>query len=118
MAGRDRVGGPSTTQVLAALTPLPIAQSLSLPPLPFPWRWLASCPVTCGAFGLMGASSLNYGLKCLINANAVADIGRGQLGIEQAKRGMTHMEGYVGQKTKDIGQNIENKAHAGGAKTY
>ncbi|KAK8608687.1 hypothetical protein V6N13_024101 [Hibiscus sabdariffa] len=28
MAGRDRVGGPSTTQVLAALTPLPIGGTL------------------------------------------------------------------------------------------
>ncbi|KAK8619085.1 hypothetical protein V6N13_133052 [Hibiscus sabdariffa] len=66
--------------------------------------------LSCGAFGLMGVSSLKYGLKCLINANAGADIGRGQLGMEQAERGMSHMEGYVGQKTKDIGQNIENKS--------
>ncbi|MBA0724596.1 hypothetical protein Golax_021275 [Gossypium laxum] len=131
-----RQTGPSTTQIVAVLTLLPVGGSLlalaaltltgtliglsiAIPlfiifsPVIVPATIAISMAVagflSSGAFGLTGLSSLNYGLKRMIRANAGAGIGKGQ-----AKRGMWDMVGYVGQKTKDVGQNMENKAHEGG----
>ncbi|OMO59266.1 Oleosin [Corchorus capsularis] len=132
-------GGPSMTQVLAVLTLLPVGGTLlALAGLTLTGTVIGLCVATplflifspvlvpaaiavglavtgflsSGAFGLTGLSSLTYVFNRLRRAT-----GTEQLDLDQAKRRMQDMAGYVGQKTKEVGQKIENKAHEGGNRT-
>ncbi|MBA0856885.1 hypothetical protein Goshw_004492 [Gossypium schwendimanii] len=127
--------GPSTTQVLTVLTLLPIGGTLlALAGLTLTGTVIGLCVATplfvifspvllpaaiavfmavagflsSGAFGLTGLSSLSYVFNRFRQAT-----GTEQLDGDRAKRGMQDMVGYVGQKTKEAGQTIENKAHEG-----
>ncbi|MBA0733238.1 hypothetical protein Gogos_017273 [Gossypium gossypioides] len=127
--------GPSTSQVLAVLTLLPIGGTLLalagltlagtviglmlatplfiiFSPVLVPAAITIAMAVTgflsSGAFGLTGLSSLSYVLNRLRYAT-----GTEQLDLDHAKRRVQDMAEYVGQKTKEVGQKIENKAHEG-----
>lgn len=128
--------GPSTTQVLTVLTLLPIGGTLlALAGLILTGTVIGLCMATplfvifspilvpaaiavfmavagflsSGAFGLTGLSSLSYVLNLFRQAT-----GTEQMDADRAKRGMQDMVGYVGQKTKEGGQTMENKANEGG----
>ncbi|KAH1091935.1 hypothetical protein J1N35_019192 [Gossypium stocksii] len=128
--------GPSTTQVLTVLTLLPIGGTfLALAGLTLTGTVIGLCMATplfvifspilvpaaiavfmavagflsSGAFGLTGLSSLSYVFNRFRQAT-----GTEQFDADRTKRGMQDMVGYVGQKTKEAGQTIENKAHEGG----
>ncbi|KAK5793170.1 hypothetical protein PVK06_034308 [Gossypium arboreum] len=104
-----RQTGPSTTQIVAVLTLLPVGGSLLA---------LAALTLTGTLIGLSIAIPLFFIFSPVIvpatiaismavagflsSANAGARVGK-----RQAKRGMWDMVGYVGQ-------NMENKAHEGG----
>ncbi|GMI86794.1 hypothetical protein like AT3G01570 [Hibiscus trionum] len=127
--------GPSTSQVLAVLTLLPVGGTLLalagltlagtvigllvatpvflifspiLVPAAIAIAMAVAGFLSSGAFGLTGLSSLNYVLNRLRYAT-----GTEQMDLEQARRRMQDMAGYVGAKTKEVGQKIENKAHEG-----
>ncbi|XP_050225136.1 oleosin 18.2 kDa-like [Mercurialis annua] len=61
-----------------------------------------------GAFGLTGATSVSWVLKYIREATRTMPES-----LDQAKRRMQDMAGYVGQKTKEVGQEIQRKAHEG-----
>ncbi|PPS20119.1 hypothetical protein GOBAR_AA00499 [Gossypium barbadense] len=132
---QDMADGPSTSQVLAVLTLLPIGGTLLalagltlagtviglmlatplfiiFSPVLVPAAIAIAMAVTgflsSGAFGLTGLSSLSYVLNRLRYAT-----GTEQLDLDHAKRRVQDMAEYVGQKTKEVGQKIENKAHEG-----
>ncbi|XVF14056.1 hypothetical protein REPUB_Repub09cG0023900 [Reevesia pubescens] len=125
--------GPSTNQVLAVLTLLPVGGTLlALAGLTLTGTVIGLCVATplfiifspvlvpaaiavclavggflsSGAFGLTGLSSLTYVFNRLRRVT-----GTEQLDLDQAKRRMQDMAGYVGLKTKEVGQKIETKAH-------
>ncbi|KAL4336166.1 hypothetical protein GQ457_07G001730 [Hibiscus cannabinus] len=132
--------GPSTTQVLALLTLLPIGGTLLalagltltgtvigltvatplfviFSPVLVPAAIAVTMAVvgflSSGAFGVTGLSSLSYVFNRLRRAANTE-----QVDMDWAKRGMQDMVGYVGQKTKEVGQktkevgqNMENKSH-------
>ncbi|EOY02487.1 hypothetical protein QUC31_018145 [Theobroma cacao] len=131
--------GPSATQVLAVLTLLPVGGILlALAGLTLTGTVIGLCVATplfiifspvlvpaaiavglavagflsSGAFGLTGLSSLAYVFNRLRRAT-----GTEQLDMDQAKRRMQDMAGYVGQKTKEVGQKIEGKANEGTVRT-
>ncbi|KAL4621543.1 hypothetical protein ACB092_06G236300 [Castanea dentata] len=94
--------GPSTTKVLAVLALLLVAVSTPLFIIFSPVLVPAAIVIgvvtefLCAeAFGLTGLSSLSWVLNHI---------------VDQAKRRMKDMAGYVGQKTKEVGQEIESKA--------
>ncbi|MQJ21776.1 hypothetical protein EI020_24650, partial [Escherichia coli] len=64
---------------------------------------------TSGAFGLTALSSLSWVLNSFRQATGTVP----EL-ADEAKRRMADMAGYVGQKTKDVGQEIQIKAHEAG----
>ena len=137
--------GPSTSQVLAVLALLPVAGTLlALAGITLTGTVIGLCvatplfiifsPVlvpaaitiglavtgffTSGAFGLSALSSLSWVLNSFRQAT-----GTMPEMADQAKRRMADMAGYVGQKTKEVGQEIQSKAHevgrtdVGGVKT-
>lgn len=59
---------------------------------------------TSGAFGLTGLSSLSWVLNLFRHGRSVPEI------ADQAKRRAADVVGYVGQKTKEVGQDIQTKA--------
>ncbi|XP_058091923.1 oleosin H2-like [Magnolia sinica] len=133
--------GPSTTQILAVVTLLPIGGilltlsgitltgsfiglALATPvfiifsPVIVPATIVVGLAVagflTSGAFGLTALSSLSW----------IANYIRGDRTtvpdhLDHAKRRMMDMGGYLGQRTKDMAQGVEGKARAGheGART-
>ncbi|GMI68385.1 hypothetical protein like AT3G01570 [Hibiscus trionum] len=128
-----RSSGPSTTQVLAVLTLLPVGGTLLalsgltlagtvigllvatplfliFSPILVPAIIAISMAVTgflsSGAFGLTGLSSLNYVFNRLRYAT-----GTEEMDMEQARRRMQDVAEYVGAKTKEVGQKIQSKAH-------
>ncbi|KAJ0111566.1 hypothetical protein Patl1_02814 [Pistacia atlantica] len=61
---------------------------------------------TSGAFGLTGLTSFSWILNSFRQSTgSVPDM------ADQAKRRMADMAGFVGQKTKEVGQEIQSKAH-------
>lgn len=60
--------------------------------------------LTSGAFGLTALSSLTWAFNYVRRA-----MGFMPDQIDQAKRRMQDMAGYVGQKTKDLGQEIQSR---------
>ncbi|XVE84017.1 hypothetical protein DITRI_Ditri16bG0135000 [Diplodiscus trichospermus] len=134
--GKNYQSGPSKSQVLAVLTPLPvggtllalagltltgtvIGLALATPlfiifsPVLVPTSIAVSMAVagflSSGAFGLTGLSSLYYLFNWFRGVT-----GTEQLDLDHAKRPMQDMVAYDGQKTKEVGQKVENKAHEGG----
>ncbi|XWS32740.1 hypothetical protein CRYUN_Cryun22dG0015500 [Craigia yunnanensis] len=134
--GKNYQSGPSMSQVLVVLTLLPVGGTLlALAGLTLTGTvigltlatplFIIFSPVlvpaaiavlmgvagflSSGAFGLTGLSSLNYVFNRLMRVT-----GTEQLDLDQAKRRMQDMAGYVGQKTKEVGQKIDSKAHEGG----
>lgn len=123
---------PSASQIVAAVTLLPIGASLlflagvtltgtvvglavSTPlmvifsPVLVPAALVIGLAVTgfltSGAFGITALSALTW------LANHVRGRVRRGLLPDQAKRTMQETAGYLGQKTKEAGQTIQSKAH-------
>ncbi|KAI4366875.1 hypothetical protein MLD38_022685 [Melastoma candidum] len=67
--------------------------------------------LTSGAFGLTALSSLSRVANYVRQATGVT-LSPEQL-AEQAKRRMQETAGHVGQKTKEVGQQIQTKAQEG-----
>ncbi|KAL9454791.1 hypothetical protein AB3S75_010235 [Citrus x aurantiifolia] len=129
-------GGPSASKVLAVLAMLPLGGTfLALAGVTLTGTIIGLCvttplfiifsPVivpaaivlalavtgflTSGAFGLTALSSLSWVLSILRQkTGSVAD---------QAKKRVAGMADYVGQKTKEVGQDIQSKVHEAGGKT-
>ncbi|XP_010524296.1 PREDICTED: oleosin 5 [Tarenaya hassleriana] len=125
--------GPSATQVLAVVTGIPVGGTLMIlagltlagsviglmvafplfvifSPIIVPAAIAVGLAVmgflASGAIGLTGLSSMSWVLNYLSRAKeAVPEQ------IDYAKRRMAGVAGYVGSKTKDVGQSIETKAH-------
>ncbi|XVF16360.1 hypothetical protein REPUB_Repub10bG0024700 [Reevesia pubescens] len=133
--------GPSTSQVLAVLTLLPVGGTLlALAGLTLTGTVIGLCVATVtplfiifspvlvpaaiavcmavggflssGAFGLTGLSSFTY----VFNRQRRVT-GTEQLDLDQAKRPMQDMTGTLGQKTKEVGQKTESKAQDQGGRT-
>ncbi|CAK7328111.1 unnamed protein product [Dovyalis caffra] len=127
--------GPSASKVLAVLTMLPvgggflalagitlvgtlIGLAVTTPlfilfsPVLFPAALAIGFAVTSflasGALGLTGFSSLSWVGRYILEATRTMPES-----LDQAKRHMQDMAGYVGQKTKEVGQEIQRKAHEG-----
>lgn len=123
---------PSTSQVLAVVTLLPVGGTLLFlagitlvgtliglavatplfiifSPVLVPAALTIGLAVTgflgSGAFGLTGLSSLSWVLSYFRQASAAMPDQ-----IELAKKRAQEMAGYAGQKTKDLGHNIQSKA--------
>ncbi|XVF58008.1 hypothetical protein PTKIN_Ptkin07bG0028000 [Pterospermum kingtungense] len=134
-AGKNYQSGPSMSQVLAVLTLLPVGGTLLalagltltgtvmgltvatplfliFSPILVPATIAVALAVAgflfSGAFGLTGLSSLTYVFNRLRRAT-----GTEYLDLDTAKRHMQDMTGYIGQKTKEVGQKIESKGHEG-----
>ncbi|XP_043704000.1 oleosin H2-like [Telopea speciosissima] len=132
--------GPSTSQVIAVITLFPIGGilltiagiiltitviSLALATPLFVIFSPVLVPATIviglalmgflasGAFGLTAVSSLSWIFNYLRGSvtGATADMPEQ---LEYAKRHMREAASHVGQKTKDVGQAIQNKAQEGG----
>ncbi|KAL0344029.1 UNVERIFIED_CONTAM: Oleosin [Sesamum angustifolium] len=126
--------GPSTTQILAIITLLPISGTLLclagitlvgtliglavatpvfviFSPVLVPAAILIAGAVTAfltsGAFGLTGLSSLSWVLNSFRRAT-------GQDPLDYAKRRMQEGTMYVGEKTKQVGEGIKSTAKEGG----
>ncbi|PIN04487.1 hypothetical protein CDL12_05454 [Handroanthus impetiginosus] len=126
--------GPSTAQILAIITLLPVTGTLlglagitlvgtliglavAIPlfvifsPVLVPAAILVAGAVTAfltsGAFGLTGLSSLSWVLTSFRRA-------KGQDPLDYAKRGVQEGTVYVGEKTKQVGETIKSKAGEGG----
>lgn len=129
--------GPSLSQVLAVLTLLPVGGTflalagltlagsvigalvctplfLLFSPVLVPAAIVIGLAITgfltSGAFGLTGLSSLSYVVNCVRRVTGTEELSLEQA-KEQAKRRMTDAVDFVGQKTKDLGQGIQTKAH-------
>ena len=131
-----RASGPSTSQIVALITLVPLSGTLLFlagltllgsiiglcvttplfilfSPVIVPAVLLLGLAVTgflsSGAFGLTGVSSLSRVVTYLRQAghNVPDD-------LDYAKRRVADMAAYAGQKTKDAGQTIENKARESG----
>ncbi|KAF9666366.1 hypothetical protein SADUNF_Sadunf16G0222000 [Salix dunnii] len=127
--------GPSASKVLASLTMLPvgggflalagitlvgtlIGLAVTTPlfilfsPVLVPASLVIGLAVTSflasGTFGLTGIWSLSWVGRYIQEATLAMPES-----LDQAKRGMQDMAGYVGQKTKEVGQEIQRKAHDG-----
>ncbi|KAL2552445.1 Oleosin 5 [Forsythia ovata] len=127
--------GPSTSQVLAVITLLPVGGSLLalagltlvgsliglavttplfiiFSPVLVPAAILVGLAVTAfltsGAFGLTGLSSLSWVVNSLRQVT-----GSMPDQLEHAKRRMGDAAVHVGQKTKETGQMIQQKAQEG-----
>jgi len=127
--------GPSTSKALAVLTMLPVGGGLLalagitlvgtliglavttplfilFSPVLVPAALVIGLAVTSflasGAFGLTGSWSLSWVGRYIQEATQTMPES-----LDQAKRRMQDMAGYVGQKTKEVGQEIQRKAHDG-----
>lgn len=132
-------GGPSASTILAVVTLVPLGGSLlglagltlavtlfglavSTPvfiifsPILVPAILTIGLAVlaflTSGAFGLTALSSLTWAFNYLRRATGFMPDQ-----IDQAKRRMQDMAGYVGQKTKDLGQEIQSRSQEQGRRT-
>lgn len=130
--------GPSTSQILAVLTLLPVGGTLLalagltltgtiiglavttplfivfspvLVPAALTIGLAVTAFLTSGAFGLTGLSSLSWFLNYFRQATGAS--GSVQEQLDRAKKRMLDMAEYTGQKTKDVGQEIQSKAQDG-----
>ncbi|CAN1321973.1 Oleosin Cor a 12 [Linum perenne] len=127
--------GPSASKVLAVMTVLPIGGTLLalagitlagtmiglaittpifvicspvLVPAALLIAFAVSAFLASGMAGLTGLTSLSWFARYLQQAGqAVPDQ------LEQAKKRMQDAAGYMGQKTKEVGQEIQRKAQEG-----
>nr|AWA46068.1 high MW oleosin isoform 1 [Canarium ovatum] len=125
--------GPSASQVIAVITLLPVGGTLLLlagltfagsvigllvttplfvlfSPVLVPAAITIGLAVTgffaSGAFGLTGLTSFSWVLNSFRETTgSVPEM------ADQAKRKMADMAGFMGQKTKEVGQEIQTKAH-------
>jgi hypothetical protein len=131
----QRGGGPSATKVIAVLAALPVGGALlalagltfigsliglavTIPlflifsPVLVPAAIAVGLAITgflsSGALGLTGLSSLSWVLNYLRRASQSLPHE-----MDQAKRRMQDMAAFVGQKTKEVGQEIQSKAQEG-----
>ncbi|KAL3567842.1 hypothetical protein D5086_030493 [Populus alba] len=127
--------GPSASKVLTVLTMLPVGGGLLalagitlvgtligltvttplfilFSPVLVPAALLIGFAVTSfsasGALGLTGFRSLSWVASYVQEATRTMPES-----LDQAKRRMQDMAGYVGQRTKEVGQEIQRKAHEG-----
>ncbi|KAM1009370.1 hypothetical protein FF1_044821 [Malus domestica] len=130
--GQQQSDGPSTGQVLAVITGLPVGGTLLglagltfmgtiigallatplfiiFSPVLVPALFVIGLAVTgfltSGAFGLTGLSSLSWIANYLRRSSVVPEA------LDEAKRRAAEMGEYVGQKTKEVGQDIQSKSH-------
>ncbi|OWM71513.1 oleosin 18.2 kDa-like [Punica granatum] len=130
-------GGPSATKVLAVMASLPVGGSLLalagftllmtvvglaittplfilFSPVLVPAAVVVGLAVTgfltSGAFGLTALSSLSWVLRYIRQARGTSTLMHDPL--DATKRRMQDMAGYAGQKTKEMGQQIQSKAGA------
>ncbi|GFQ04575.1 oleosin 18.2 kDa [Phtheirospermum japonicum] len=128
--------GPSTSQILAIVTLIPITGTLLalagltlagsliglavatpvfviFSPVLVPATILLGGAVTAfltsGAFGLTGLSSLSWVFNSFRQAT-------GQEPLDYAKRRVQEGTMYVGEKTKQVGETIKSKAQEGGGR--
>lgn len=132
-------GGPSASKVLAVMAMLPLGGTLLalagftltgtiiglcvttplfiiFSPVIVPAAIVLALAVTgfltSGAFGLTGLSSLSWVLNILQQkTGSVPEL------ADLAKKRVAGMTDFVGQKTKEVGQEIQSKAHEAGGKT-
>nr|ADB03185.1 oleosin II [Vernicia fordii] len=93
---------------LAITTPLFFIFSPVLVPAAFVLGLAVMTFLASGAMGLTGLTSLSWVLKYV--QEATRNIPEQ---LDQARRRMQDMAGYVGQKTKEMGQEIQKKTHEG-----
>ncbi|OAY25701.1 oleosin 18.2 kDa [Manihot esculenta] len=105
LAGITLVG---TLIGLAIATPLFFIFSPVLVPAAFAIGLAMVAFLASGACGLTGVTSLSWVLQYLRQATRAMPEQ-----LDQAKKRMQDMAGYVGQKTKEMGQEIQKKAHEG-----
>ncbi|XP_015897790.3 oleosin Ara h 10.0102 [Ziziphus jujuba] len=130
--------GPSTSQVLAVLTLLPVGGTLLalagitltgtiiglavttplflifspvLVPAGLTIGLAVAAFLTSGAFGLTGLSSLSWFFNFF--RQATGSTGSVQEQLDRAKKRMLDVAEYTGHKTKDVGQEIQTKAQEG-----
>ncbi|KAJ6754287.1 OLEOSIN [Salix purpurea] len=99
--------GPSASKVLALLTMLPVG-ALVLVPASLVICLAVTSFLASGTFGLTGIWSLSW-----VGSYIQEATGGMPESLDQAKSRMQDMAGYVGQKTKEVGQEIQRKAHDG-----
>ncbi|KAI4339534.1 hypothetical protein MLD38_024469 [Melastoma candidum] len=96
---------------LAVATPVFILFSPVIVPAAITVGMAVTGFLTSGAFGLTALSSLSRVATYIRQATGVS-LSPEQM-AEQAKRRMQETAGYVGQKTKETGQQIQSKAQEG-----
>jgi hypothetical protein len=91
---------------LAVATPLFVIFSPVIVPAMVVIGMAVGAILTSGALGITGLSSLSW------VASYVRQV-TGGCPMDEAKRKVVDVTDYVGQKTKDLGQGIQNTAHSG-----
>lgn len=92
---------------LAVATPLFVIFSPVLVPAAVVIGLAVTGFLASGAFGLTALTSLSW----IVNYVRGGTAGNGlPEGMQQVKQRMAEAAGYVGQKTKDVGQGIQNRA--------
>ncbi|KAF8408284.1 hypothetical protein HHK36_007433 [Tetracentron sinense] len=94
---------------LAVTTPLFVIFSPVLVPAAITIGLAVTGFVASGAFGLTALSSLSWMVNYLSGARRSVPEQ-----LDYAKRRMLEATGQMGQKTKELGQGIQGKAHEGG----
>ncbi|KAJ8774893.1 hypothetical protein K2173_019897 [Erythroxylum novogranatense] len=111
LAGITLVG---TLIGLAIATPLFLLFSPILVPAALVLAFAVTSFLTSGAFGLTGLTSLSWVLNYILLARQTVPEQ-----LDLAKKRMQDMAGFVGQKTKEVGQEIQRKAqHEGKRKGW
>ncbi|KAI7741358.1 hypothetical protein M8C21_014700 [Ambrosia artemisiifolia] len=91
---------------LAVATPLFVIFSPILVPAVLTIGLAVAGFLTSGTFGLTGLSSLSYLVNSLRQITGTVPEQ-----VDSAKRRLQDLVEYTGQKTKDVGQTIQDKAH-------
>jgi hypothetical protein len=91
---------------LAVATPLFLIFSPVIVPAAAVIGLAVGAILTSGALGITALSSLSWVVNYVRQAS-------GEDPIDEAKRKVVDMTDYVGEKTKDLGQGIQNTAHSG-----
>ncbi|KAG4914417.1 hypothetical protein JHK87_051974 [Glycine soja] len=99
---------------LAVATPLFIFFSPVLVPAAFAIGMAVTAVLAAGACGLVGLVSFSWLVNCLRQMPRGTTTKTTMMRPEQAKRHVADMAEYVGKKTKDVGQDIQTRAHAQG----
>ncbi|KAL6994389.1 hypothetical protein U1Q18_012494 [Sarracenia purpurea var. burkii] len=94
---------------LAVVTPLFLICSPVLVPTAITIGLAVAGFITSGAFGLTGLTSLTWVLKYFRRASASMP-----QQLDEAKKRMQEVAIQMGQKTKEVGQAIQNKAQESG----